>query len=88
MPTVRPGRARLRYVDPPQAFAGIRLAGTTAVNTQPLLLEREADAARIGGALRSAKAGSGGNVLIEGAAGIGKTSLLGRGRGARRGASG
>ena len=26
--------------------------------------------------LRSAKAGSGGNVLIEGAAGIGKTSLL------------
>ena len=46
------------------------------MNTQPLLLEREADAARIGGVLRSAKAGSGGNVLIEGAAGIGKTSLL------------
>ena len=57
-------------------LCGIGLAGTTAVNTQPPLLEREADAARIGGVLRSAKAGSGGNVLIEGAAGIGKTSLL------------
>ena len=48
----------------------------TAVNGRTLLLERDADAAQIGGVLRSAKAGSGGNVLIEGAAGIGKTSLL------------
>jgi DNA-binding CsgD family transcriptional regulator len=40
------------------------------------LLERESELEQIGGALRSAAAGSGGIVLVEGAAGIGKSSLL------------
>jgi DNA-binding CsgD family transcriptional regulator len=44
---------------------------------RPHLLERDADLERIGGALRGAMAGSGAIVLIEGAAGIGKSSLLG-----------
>lgn len=41
------------------------------------LLEREAELEQIGGALGRAVAGSGGIVVIEGAAGIGKSSLLG-----------
>ncbi len=41
------------------------------------LLEREAELEQIGGALRTAAAGVGGIVLIEGPAGIGKSSLLG-----------
>jgi DNA-binding CsgD family transcriptional regulator len=41
------------------------------------LLEREAELEQIGGALRTAAAGSGAIVMIEGAAGIGKSSLLG-----------
>jgi hypothetical protein len=40
-------------------------------------MEREAELEQIGDALRSAVAGSGRTVLIEGAAGIGKSSLLG-----------
>jgi DNA-binding CsgD family transcriptional regulator len=43
----------------------------------PRLLEREAELEQIGGALGRAAAGSGGIVVIEGAAGIGKSSLLG-----------
>ena len=42
----------------------------------PRLLEREAELEQIGGALGRAAAGSGGIVVIEGAAGIGKSSLL------------
>jgi predicted ATP-dependent serine protease len=48
----------------------------TDLNKRTDLLEREADLEQIGGALRSAAAGSGGIVVIEGAPGIGKTSLL------------
>ena len=44
---------------------------------QALLLERETDAEQIAVVLRGARAGSGGIVLIEGAAGLGKSSLLG-----------
>ena len=46
------------------------------VTRQSPLLEREADVEQLGGMLHSAMAGAGGHVLIEGAAGIGKTSLL------------
>ncbi len=49
----------------------------TDINRRIHLLEREAELERIGGALRAAAAGSGGIVVIEGAAGIGKSSLLG-----------
>jgi DNA-binding CsgD family transcriptional regulator len=49
----------------------------TDLETRTHLLEREAELEQIGGALRSAAAGTGGIVLIEGAAGIGKSSLLG-----------
>jgi AAA ATPase domain len=48
----------------------------TDLNKRTDLLEREADLEHIGGALRSAAAGSGGIVVIEGEPGIGKTSLL------------
>ena len=41
------------------------------------LLEREAELEQIGGALRAATAGTGGVVVIEGAPGIGKSSLMG-----------
>ena len=41
------------------------------------LLEREAELDQIGGALRAAAAGVGGVVVIEGAPGIGKSSLMG-----------
>lgn len=41
------------------------------------MLEREAETAQIGGALHAAVAGTGGIVLIEGAPGIGKSSLMG-----------
>ena len=40
------------------------------------LLEREAELAQIGGGLDAAAAGAGGVVVIEGAAGIGKTTLM------------
>ena len=40
------------------------------------LLERDAEIAVLAGAVRAACAGIGGVVLIEGAAGIGKSSLL------------
>src|SRR5437868_1189818 len=42
----------------------------------PELVEREAEAAALAGLVRAAAAGDGGAVLIEGEAGIGKTSLL------------
>ena len=51
--------------------------GTTDLDRRTNLLEREADLEQIGSALRAAMAGSGTIVLIEGAAGIGKSSLLG-----------
>ena len=57
-----------------------RLAGRrrmTDLTSRTPLLEREAELAQIGGALRIAAAGSGGIALIEGAPGIGKSSLLG-----------
>ena len=41
------------------------------------LLEREAEVDQIGGALRAAAAGVGGFVVVEGAPGIGKSSLMG-----------
>ena len=49
----------------------------TDLKTRTGLLEREADLEQIGGPLRSAAAGSGATVVIKGAPGIGKTSLLG-----------
>ncbi len=49
----------------------------TDLTSRTPLLEREAELAQIGGALRIAAAGSGGIALIEGAPGIGKSSLLG-----------
>ena len=47
------------------------------MNRRTHLLEREAELEQIGDALRIAAAGSGRIVVIEGAAGIGKSSLLG-----------
>ena len=44
---------------------------------QTHLLEREAELEQIGDALHAAAAGSGGVLVIEGAAGIGKSSLIG-----------
>jgi DNA-binding CsgD family transcriptional regulator len=73
-------RAALRYVDPPQAFGPVppRIGWRpTDLETRTHLLEREAELEQVGGAIRSAAAGSGRIVLIEGAAGIGKTSLIG-----------
>ena len=49
----------------------------TDLKTRTDLLEREADLEQIGGPLRSASAGSGATLVIKGAPGIGKTSLLG-----------
>ena len=49
----------------------------TDLSRRRRLLEREAELEQIGGALRIAAAGSGAIVVIEGAAGIGKSSLLG-----------
>ena len=40
------------------------------------LLEREAEIAQIGGGLDAAAAGAGGVLVIEGAAGIGKSTLM------------
>ncbi len=51
---------------------------TTDLDRWTDLLERAADLDRIAAPLRSAAAGSGGFVAIEGAPGIGKTSLLGK----------
>ena len=48
----------------------------TDLNTRTHLLEREAELEQIGDALRTAAAGSGRIVVIEGAPGIGKSSLL------------
>jgi hypothetical protein len=53
----------------------------TDLNKRTDLLEREADLEQIGGALRSAAAGSGGIVVIEGEPGIGNLAA-GGGRGA------
>jgi predicted ATPase len=50
---------------------------TTNLDRRIHLLEREAELEQIGGALRGAAAGSGAMVVIEGAAGIGKSSLMG-----------
>jgi predicted ATPase len=50
----------------------------TNLNRRTHLLEREAELQQIRSPLRSAAAGSGGMVVIEGAPGIGKTSLLGK----------
>ena len=50
---------------------------TTDLSTRTRMLEREAELEQIGGALRTAAAGSGAIVVIEGAAGIGKSTLLG-----------
>jgi DNA-binding CsgD family transcriptional regulator len=46
------------------------------LNTRTHLLEREAELEQIGDALRTAAAGSGRILVIEGAPGIGKSSLL------------
>ena len=48
----------------------------TDLNTRTHLLEREAELEQIGDALRTAAAGSGRILVIEGAPGIGKSSLL------------
>ena len=48
----------------------------TDLNTRTHLLEREAELEQIGDALRTAAAGSGRILMIEGAPGIGKSSLL------------
>ena len=48
----------------------------TDLNTRTHLLEREAELEQIGDALRIAAAGTGRIVMIEGAPGIGKSSLL------------
>ena len=50
---------------------------TTNPDQRADLLEREAELEQIGAALRGAAAGSGAIVIVEGAAGIGKSSLLG-----------
>jgi DNA-binding CsgD family transcriptional regulator len=47
-----------------------------AVETVATLLEREREIAALGDALAAARAGRGGAVLVEAAAGLGKTSLL------------
>ena len=47
------------------------------MSARPPLLEREAELDAISRALRAAAAGSGGMAVVEGAAGIGKSSLLG-----------
>jgi DNA-binding CsgD family transcriptional regulator len=49
---------------------------TTNPDRRTDLLEREAELEQIGGALRGAAAGSGAVMMVEGAAGIGKSSLL------------
>ena len=46
------------------------------LTTRSDLLEREAELAQIGGALDAAAAGSGGLIVIEGAPGIGKSTLM------------
>jgi predicted ATPase len=53
-----------------------------SVRAQPVLLEREAELAELEVALEDARDGSGRLVVIEGAAGIGKTRLVGEARGA------
>ena len=50
---------------------------TTNPDRRAHLLERQAELAQIGDALRGAATGSGAVVIVEGAAGIGKSSLLG-----------
>ena len=75
-------RAALRYVDPTVGFperglsARVRLSGTADLKTRTPLLEREAELRQIGGALDAAAGGAGGVVVIEGAPGIGKSSLM------------
>ena len=63
----------------------VRWPSRTAESDATPLLEREAELEQIGGALGTAAAGAGGILVIEGAPGIGKSSLMARGRGAGRG---
>jgi ATP/maltotriose-dependent transcriptional regulator MalT len=58
-----------------------------AIETAPRLLERERELGGLDDALSAARAGSGRIVLIEAAAGLGKTSLLAAAFEARRSAS-
>ena len=60
----------------PRPTARIRLSATADLTTRTPLLEREAELEQIGGALGAAAAGAGGVIAIEGAAGIGKSSLM------------
>ena len=49
---------------------------------RPALLEREPEVSAIGELVRSARGGTGGLLVAEGSAGIGKTRLLGEARAA------
>jgi class 3 adenylate cyclase/DNA-binding CsgD family transcriptional regulator len=62
-----------------EAFAEPR-AGRPWREEQPTLLERAEELAAVGAAIAGAQSGTGKLVVIEGAAGIGKTSLLAEGR--------
>lgn len=55
---------------------GVRHPGAGAPGVTPGLIEREQELARIDAALEAARSGTGATVLIEAAAGIGKTSLI------------
>lgn len=70
----------------PEAFAEPR-AALAWRDAQPALLERAEELAAIDAAIASAKGGAGRLAIIEGPAGIGKTSLLAEGR-ARAASSG
>ena len=82
----RAGRASLRGAtvgfSPAPPTARDRLTGSRAgsdmadLTSRTDLLEREAELAQIGDALGAAAGGAGGVVVIEGAAGIGKSSLM------------
>ncbi len=63
----------------PEAFAEPR-ATRTWRNEQPALLEREDELAAVDAAIAGARTGTGKLVVIDGPAGIGKTSLLAEGR--------
>ena len=59
---------------------GVQSAGLSSPDRRTDLLERESELEQIGAALRGAAAGSGAIVVVGGAAGIGKSSLLGAAR--------